>query len=89
MGNDTRGSHGTDDLELDGDHPEIEDLNSGPQDKVGLESRQIHVPELLCQCSLSSSLGDRHVGEEAGQTYTGKSVSTRTKARPTATATKE
>lgn len=61
-------------LKLDGDDSEVENLHSRPKHKVRLESRQVHVPELLRQCSLTTPLGDRHVGEEARQTYTSISV---------------
>lgn len=56
-------------MKLDGNDPEVEDLHRRPEHKVGLESRQVYVPELVCQCPLSSSFGNCHKGEEASQTY--------------------
>lgn len=61
--------NGTHNLELDRYDTEVQDLNCGPQDKVGLEGWQINVLELASQCSPSSALGDRHEGKEARQTW--------------------
>lgn len=56
-------------LKLDGNDPEVEDLYRRPEHKVGLESGQVYVPELLCQRPLSSSFRNCHIGEKASQTY--------------------
>lgn len=62
-------SKGAYNLELDRNDPEVEYLHRRPQHKVGLQGRQIDVTELLRQCPLSTSLGNRHISEEARETY--------------------
>lgn len=68
------GIEATYNLELNGDHPEVENLHCWPQHEVGLQSGQIHISELCCQCSLASTFGNSHVGEKASQTYPDMSV---------------
>jgi len=58
----------THNLELDGNDTEVENLHCRPEHKVGLQGRQVDITELVCQCSSTTTLGNRHVGEEARQT---------------------
>ena len=58
----------THNLELNRNDSEVEKLHGRPQHEVGLERRQVYVPELLSQCSLASSFGNGHKGKETRQT---------------------
>lgn len=63
------GEEQTHNLELDGNHPEVQDLHRRPEHKVRLECRQVHILELASQGSPSATLSNRHEGEETDQTY--------------------
>lgn len=56
------------DLELNRHKPEIDELNSRPDDKVRLQSRDIDILELLLDLALAATLCDRHKCEEGCQT---------------------
>lgn len=56
-------------LKLNGDHSEVQDLDSGPQDKVGLESRDVHILELANQRLSPAPFSNSHESEEANKTW--------------------
>jgi hypothetical protein len=56
-------------LELNGNDSEVEDLYCRPKYEVGLQRRQVNIPELLGQGSLASSFRNGHKGKEARETY--------------------
>jgi hypothetical protein len=62
------GRHGTYDLELDGDDPEVQHLYKGPEHVVCLQRRQIDVLQFPTDGSLSASFGDSHEGKKTGET---------------------
>jgi len=55
-------------LELHGHQAEVDDLDSRPHHVVRLDGGNVHVAHLLVNGPLSTSLGNRHGGEEAGDT---------------------
>lgn len=55
-------------LELNGDRPEVQDLNRGPDHVIRPQRRQIDVLELFEDGPLASALGDGHVCEEDAET---------------------
>lgn len=58
----------TDNLELNGHKPEIDELHSRPDDKVRLQRRNIDVLELLLHLPMAATLSDRHEGKEGCET---------------------
>lgn len=56
------------DLKLDGDDSKVQDLDSWPQDKVGLKSWDVHIPELANQIPPSTSFSEGHESEESNET---------------------
>lgn len=55
-------------LELNWHQAEVDDLDRGPNHKVGLERRHIHVPQLVLHGAPTTTLGNRHDSEESGNT---------------------
>lgn len=59
----------TDNLELQGDDPEVEDLHCRPEQEVRLQRWKVNILELACHGSSSTTLCDRHEHEEGRQAY--------------------
>lgn len=55
-------------LKLDRHQSEVDDLNGWPDGIVGLKGRHIHVPQLMGNGTSTTTLGNSHDGEEAGNT---------------------
>ena len=55
-------------LELNRHQAEVDDLDSGPDHKVGLQRRDIHVPQLVVDGSSATTLCNGHHGKEACNT---------------------
>ena len=58
----------THNLKLYRHDPKVQHLHRRPDDEVCLQRGDIHVPELLLHVPPRPALGDRHEGEETGQT---------------------
>jgi hypothetical protein len=58
------------DLELNWDHPEIQDLYCRPEYIVGLQRRHVYILELAGQRPPAAALSHGHEGEEAHQSCT-------------------
>jgi hypothetical protein len=56
-------------LVLDRHDSEVDNLDCGPDEPVGLQRRDINVLELALHSALSTTLSNGHESEEAGKTF--------------------
>jgi hypothetical protein len=59
-------------LELHRHQTKVDNLNGWPHNEVGLESRNIHIPQLVRDCPSTTTLSDSHGGEEDTDTKRSK-----------------
>lgn len=57
------------DLKLQGNNPKIEDLHCRPEQEIRFQRREVHLLELSCYGSSSTTFGDSHEREEGCQTW--------------------